>query len=311
MLNVLPKDFRPQFTGHETFPLRQLWLFKFLELVNSMKAEGRQTLPSTEDCIIRLGVGKNMVSSMRFWAEATGMTESGRLETTELGNLIFGDGQSTFGLDIDGEHSATQWLAHWRLTATPENFTTNWFLFNCINSPTADRDTVLKTLKAFVVDNGFKATELTLKRSIEVCLRSYAPRMSGKGHLEDFIEPYFGDLDLILPKSRDSFEFNRSAHPSLPDGVFIFALIEYWERMSGNSSTLDFNRIAFDFGSPGRVFKLDPKSIDVRLNRLETYTDEALVWTEQAGLRQVVRRKDAQSNPVAFKQRMLTKAFKE
>ena len=311
MFNVLPQDFRPQFTGHETFPLRQLWLLKFVDLVNALKAEDRKTLPSTEECIIRLGVGKNMVSSMRFWSEATGMTEAGRLDTTKLGNLIFGDGQSNYGLDIDGEHSATQWLAHWRLTATPEKFTTNWFLFNYINSPASDRENVLKSLKTFVVDNGLKATDLTLKRSVEVCLRSYAPRMSGKGHLEDFIEPYFGDLDLILPKSRDSFEFNRSGHPSLPDGVFAFALIEYWDRMLINSSTLDFNRIAFDYGSPGRVFKLDSKSIDVRLNRLEEYTDEALVWTEQAGLRQVLRRKDAQADPEKFKHRMLVKAFQE
>lgn len=306
----LPPQFRPQFSGHETFPLRQLWLLKYTQLSNDLRLEGLSALPSTEKAMVRLGVGKNMVSAMRYWAEASGIVKSGSLELTELGATIFGDGTHN-GLDPDSEHAATQWLVHWRLSATPEAFTTNWFLFNHVNGPTADRESILKSLKAFVASNGFKATDLTLKRSIEVCLRSYAPRMSGKGHLEDFIEPFLGDLDLIVPINRDSFEFRRSMHSSLPDGIFAFALLEYWERLTNRGATLDFNRIAYDFGSPGRVFKLDPKSIDARLSRIETLTDEALVWTEQAGLRQIVRRGDALSSPSAFKRRMIEKAYQE
>ena len=85
--------------------------------------------------------------------------------------------------------------------------------------------------------------------------------------------------------------------------------MEYWERLPNVTATLDFNRIAYDFGSPGRVFKLDAKSIDKRLNELEALTDEALVWTEQAGLRQIIRRKDALRQTDQFCRRMLFKAY--
>lgn len=302
--------FRPQFSGHETFPLRQLWLPKLFELINDLKRDGKSTFPSTEEAIVRLGVGKNMVSSMRYWAEAAGLLKHASLQLTDLGELIFGNGTHS-GLDSDAEHTATQWLVHWRLSSTPEAFTTNWFLFNYVNGPSADRESILKSLKAFVASNGLRATDLTLKRSIEVCLRSYAPRMSGKGRLEDYIESFLGDLDLVIPLSRDSFEFRRSMHPSLPDGIFAYSLFEYWERLPSQGATLDFNRIAYDLGSPGRVFKLDQKSIDARLSRIEALTDEALIWTEQAGLRQIVRRGDALSNPSAFKRRMIEKAYLE
>ena len=80
---------KPKFSGHETFPLRQLWLPKFTALVSELQAGGRSTLPSDEECIVRLGVGKNMVSSMRFWSEAAGMVRPDRLELTPLGRFIF------------------------------------------------------------------------------------------------------------------------------------------------------------------------------------------------------------------------------
>lgn len=299
---------KPQFSGHETFPLRQLWLRKFIDLLNDVRNSGAEEMPKGEEAIIRLGVGKNMVNSMRYWAEASGMVKPASLELTDLGAFLFGTGRMT-GADEDCEHSATPWLIHWNLTATPEHFTTNWYLFNCVNVPVTDREAVLKSLAEWSKTNNFKVSVLSLKRSIEVCLRSYAPRLSGKGHLEDFIEPLLSELDLLIPRTRDTFEFRRSAHATLPDAIFAYALIEFWDRLPTQGATLDFNRIAFDYGSPGRVFKLDPKSVDARLARLEDLTGEALVWTEQAGLRQVVRRRDALSDVEGFKRRMLELAY--
>lgn len=307
---IFPENFRPQFSGHETFPLRQLWLLKFSQLINDIQ-NGVVGKPSDEDAICILGVGKNMLNSMRYWAQASGMAEQTPtgMKLTKLGKLIFGTSRrGEHGLDESCEHSATQWLVHWNLSATPVHFTTNWFLFNCINTPTIDREVFLKKLKEWTDENSFKTSLMTLKRSIEVVLRSYVPRQTGRGHMEDFIEPLLADLDLLRVESRDVIEFHRAAHPSLPDGLFAYALMDYWSRQTAGS-TLDFNHIAFDYGSPGRVFKLDAKSIDGRLSRLEELTNEALVWTEQAGLRQVIRRNIALKNPEEFKTMMLKKAY--
>lgn len=298
---------KPQFSGHETFPLRQVWLRKFIDLLKQQKAEGKTDMPTTEEAIVELGVGKNMVSSMRFWAEAAGMVKPGVLELTDLGRFVFGS--DSIGADEDCEHPATSWLVHWNLSSTPEHFTTNWFIFNHVTGPLTDREAVFRNLKEWVLSNNIRASELILKRSIEVCLRSYAPKLTIKAHVEDLIEPLLGELDLIAARGRDSFEFRRGNHPTLPDALFAYALIEYWERMPNRSATIDFNRIAYDIGSPGQVFKLDPRSVDARLTSLESLTDEALVWTEQAGLRQVIRRKDALSNVDTFKWRMLEKAY--
>lgn len=304
------RGFHPQFSGHETFPLRQLWLLKYVEMTNDINRNVIDR-PADDEAIAILGVGKNMLNSMRYWAQAAGMVEtSGKgIVLTPLGAKIFGKGEvGDNGLDGNCEHTATPWLVHWNISSVPDRFTTNWYLFNCINTPTVDRESFLRSLREWTEENAIAASEMTLKRSIEVVMRAYAPRQSGRGHMEDFVEPLLAELDLLRVKSRDSVEFHRSEHPTLPDGLFAYALMDYWGRQSAGA-TIDFNHIAHDFGSPGRVFKLDSKSIDARLSRLEELTDEALVWTEQAGLRQVIRRKDALKNPEKFKMAMLEKAY--
>jgi hypothetical protein len=52
------------FSGHDSFQCRQLWLKKGYDFVR----EGKDF--NDEDAVVKLGVGKNMVSSIRFWLKA-------------------------------------------------------------------------------------------------------------------------------------------------------------------------------------------------------------------------------------------------
>jgi hypothetical protein len=53
--------------------------------------------------------------------------------------------------------------------------------------------------------------------------------------------------------------------------------------------TLSFESIAHDYGSPGRVFKLDENAVAERLMGLESLTRGVLRWSDSAGIRQVSR----------------------
>lgn len=305
---ALPQGFKPQFSGHETFALRQLWLPKIARFISDLVADGETTFPTVEKCIIELGVGKNMISAMRWWAEVCGIVEPGQIALTPAGNLFFGPD----GKDPAAEDPATLWFLHWHLASTPSAFTTVWFLFNALPNKELDRESVLEALKTFTVENGFKASELTLKRSIEVVLRSYLPRLgslSGRSRTEDLLEPCLAELDLLDIKSRDVFAFRLGEHPSLPDEIFALSLVDYWQKLENAGTTLDFNRIVYGCSSPGRVFRLDALSAEKRLSKLEEVTDGALRWTEQAGLKQVIRTKDALQNPQAFSSRMINAAL--
>src|SRR5689334_14834769 len=114
------------FSGHESFPLRFTWLIK---AVRACEREQERDLFSRPDAVVLLGVGKNMVRSIRSWGLSTGMLEpeeavgrSTRLRPTALGSMLFGEQ----GLDPYMEDPGTTWLIHWALASTPRMFTWYW-----------------------------------------------------------------------------------------------------------------------------------------------------------------------------------------
>jgi hypothetical protein len=136
------------------------------------------------------------------------------------------------------------------------------------------------------------APSATIKRDIECFIRSYVPRLAGTQTSEDGLEPVLVETGLIRAVGSRSFEFRRGPKPSLPDGVFLFALDEFWQRSAAAQSTLSVERLAYEPGSPGRVFKLDEVSLIERLARIEESSRGRLVWLDTAGVRSVARREE-------------------
>ena len=54
------------FSGHESFPCRTLWLKKGYDFI---KSNGNF---NADDAVVTLGVGKNMVSAIRYWYKVFG-----------------------------------------------------------------------------------------------------------------------------------------------------------------------------------------------------------------------------------------------
>jgi hypothetical protein len=279
---------KPQFSGHETFPLRQLWLSKAYNA--SVRASESGKSPFGDDGIVNFGVGKNMVASIKHWAIACKIIDDSQYHLpTKLGHDLFG----TEGLDPFGESPATAWLIHWILASTIEKSTTWYLLFNHLTSQTFDRENInvaiFQQISERFSGQGFKSiSPSTIKRDVECCIRSYVPHLGGDS-TEEISEPLLGELGIIQQHNKNTFEFRRGAKKSLPDGIFIYALLDYWQRQH-SSSVMAFDRIAHGYGSPGRVFKLDEDAVAERLMSLEDITLGEIQWTEQAGIRQVVRR---------------------
>jgi hypothetical protein len=151
-----------------------------------------------------------------------------------------------------------------------------------------DREAIVSSLVGMIGEHGLRISLATLKRDVECCIRSYVPKLGGESP-EEMSEPLLGELGLIQQNAKGSFEFRRGAKRSLPNGVFAFALLDYWQRLEHAGSVMAFDRVAHDYGSPGRVFKLDESAVADRLIALEELTQGQIRWTEQAGIRQVTR----------------------
>lgn len=276
------------FSGHETFPLRQMWLKKAFDQAINGGVIPKPTF-AADTAIADFGVGKNMVSSIRHWALACGvMVEDGEnFRVSPLANEILKDD----GLDPYAENPSTAWLMHWQLAGRCFRSTTWYWLFNHVTAPTFTRQELEDPLARYAreLDPKHRLSNSTISRDLETCLRSYAPRAAG-GSPEDFAEPLLGELGLLQEVHKGQFAFRRGPKASLSDGVFAYALSDYWYRTAESQSSLAFETIAYAEGSPGRVFKLDEESIAQRLIALSDFTNGKLEWTDSAGLRQVHRK---------------------
>ena len=100
------------FGQHQSFYLREGWLHKGLEAVSL-----DESLLSKPDAFEKMGIGKNMLTALRFWLIATGVTKydvkNKIFSITELGEEIFNN-DSNLNLPF------TRALIHYNLAKNSE-----------------------------------------------------------------------------------------------------------------------------------------------------------------------------------------------
>ena len=289
---LFPHDFKGQFSGHETFPLRHGWLKKAYDIVANAGHGAGADLFKGPEAIVRFGVGKNMAIAIRHWAIVCGVLQedrNGPISTTPFGDFLLGPN----GVDPYLESLASIWLIHWNLAGTNPSKATTWYwAFNHLPTQQFDRAGITTTLLSIAKERNWnRASASTFKRDVECFVRCYAPKKVKGQITEESIESSLSELSLITPLGASSFRFNRGPHSSLPDAVFAWAVFEYWRKRE-SSTVLSIEQLTYDPGSPGRVFKLDDSSVADRLMRLSEVTENRATWSDTSGLRQVQIHKD-------------------
>jgi hypothetical protein len=279
------------FSGHETFTMRHGWLKKAIDAVRS-----DAHIFVNDSAMVELGVGKNMVRSIRHWALAADVlrempgTRGTELSATEFGSVIFGP----HGADPYLEDLNTLWLIHWKL-ATNERRSTGWcWLFNLLHADEFTRDSVSELFTSELKRRNIVGpSDSSLSRDIECAVRTYVGTRKKGELLEESLECPLVELQILSATDADGmlFRFSRGPKATLSDLVFLYCLLEFWE-VHQSQDSLAFSEIAFAAGSPGSVFKLDENSIAIRLEQLERLTSGGLIYDETAGLKQVYRRRN-------------------
>ena len=278
-----------QFSGHETFPLRHLWLKKAYDIVAKCKRGTPKKIFSEPEAIITFGVGKNMVTSIRHWAIACEIIEEAgdRYLPTKIGTFLF---DKDTGRDPFMEAPATTWLMQWMVAGTPARTTTWYYVFNHFPAQMFDHEAIAAPIGELCKERGWRRTSpSTIRRDVECFIRSYVPR-TGSKFSDDSMEPVLAELSLIRPVSSKSFEFRRGPKPNLPDGVFLFALARFWDAHAPAQNTMAVETLAYEPGSPGCVFKLDEFSLVERLAHIDQSSHGRFTWSDTAGVRSVARR---------------------
>ena len=275
-----------QFSGHETFPFRYPWLKKGFDAVLSDAGVFLR-----DDAITTLGVGKNMVRAIRHWCLAAGVLEESELEglrASALGKALLADD----GMDPYLEDPASLWLLHWQIATNRFRSTTWYWAFSHFNEPEFTREALTSALLKWTQTlPGKQVAESSLKRDVEVFLRTYAPsRHSRSDVAEDSLDCPLIELGLLAqPFGSQTYQFRRGRQQTLPDGILIYATLAFWDIFAPAANTLALTDLARQPASPGRVFKIDESSLVERLEGVERLTGGGMIYGETAGLRQLYR----------------------
>ncbi len=295
------------FSGHESFPLRFAWLTKAVRGVTS-----DPTLFGSDDAVVRLGVGKNMVRAIRHWASRADVIRpdasdrrGGRYSPTPFGDYLFAGN----GVDPFLEDPATIWLVHWNLasrrqpskTSDPSHGTeilspTTWFyLFNELRESWFTLESATHELLDFAERHSSKQPSPgTIERDLSCFVRSYTHAEPDKRlSREDTYDSPLCELALLMREATTGrILLERSSRPTLPSLVFAYAVVDFWRRESPDSDTLSFHRMAYAPGSPGQVFKLSENACVEYMDRLGAHTHDAITYDSTAGLRQAIRHEE-------------------
>ena len=261
------------FSGHESFPCKSLWLKKGYDFVVKGKDFNKP------EAVIDLGVGKNMVASIRFWLKAFGVYNNEGI--TWLGDYLFDDDN---GKDCYLEDLATLWLLHFNIVFSMEATLYNMFFCGVQRERTQfDREQVITYVKLKMAEMGKQNTfnVNTVKKDIGVLLQNYTlPRKPQSN--EDFSSLLI-DLDLIRQNSEGkSFYFNVEGKRKVTKEVFMYGLLRLKELEGDN--TISYDTIQDKIGL---IFCMQDYETIEMLKLLANNYSSYMAYSDVSGIRQV------------------------
>ncbi len=289
---------KPRFTGHDTFPLRHGWLFKATNLLKNNELLSASDNGQAARTIEVLGVGKNMVNAIKYWAEVSKVVEtrivnrSSVQEVTSLGNYIF---DPKVGCDPYLEDMGTLWLLHFLLCFDDEQLTAYRYFFNYSNSIYFEKtklvDDLLEDLVRLI--GAASVNKATIKKDVDCFLATYAEKhlagIKKKAIDEDYFASPLTELGLIKDLGRGFYQCDFDDRPSLPLSIFMYALVEYFKFVNAESQSrqVSFEDVLSKPLSPGRIFKLSEAELGRLIDEAVSESNGSIVWVDSLGLKQV------------------------
>ena len=262
---------RPIFSGHESFACKSHWLKRGYDFVR-----GENNF-NDDDAVVRLGVGKNMVASIKFWLKAIGLLKDTGLVATS--DYLFDNDN---GKDPYLEDVGTLWLLHFLLIYT--DYATIYkttFVDYHRQRNIVEKSKLQNYIKHVCFDEtGYKNlyNDNTVKRDIGVMLHNYCAKNGSNVNVEDS-NSLFAPLNLICETEKDTYRFNYDTRSDVPSLIFLYALLE---KFSGRNS------ISFeDIAELALIFCLTNNDLLNIINHLCDLYPSEIVFSDVAGIKEL------------------------
>lgn len=283
------------FAKHETFYIRDGWLNKGIQAV----IENHNIFLEDEAPEV-LGLGKNMVRSLRFWMQAGGITCEERVgsrtaqKLTQFGHLLH-------KYDPYQELDGTLWFLHHNLISN-HKLTTTWYWF--FNHYVPTRFTLrefLDRLKAWlntqVAEESKNVADSSLRKDFDCLLKTYLPSQRDTSP-EDVLESplttlgllsAYTDFDDELGKKVKAYRLEVGSLDNIHPLVMLYVLLrsqQIGERREAQQVGLQ--TVLREPCNVGRTFNIKPTDFEDLLSQLnDRYPQWRVQLTRTSGLDQL------------------------
>lgn len=260
----------PRFSGHESFQCRFYWLKKGYDY---SQMDGNF---NSDDAPVKLGVGKNMVASIRFWLKAFDILDEEQKQSKPLAKKIFDDA----GWDPYLEDEGTLWLLHYYLVKK-EFATTYSLIFNQLRKRRPEFN--LSHFESWVKESGASVASNTLEKDLQIFSRMYIPRDDSK-ELDETYSGLLTELGLVNKLKREKLEWfsiEPKRRPEIPAYIFMYCILENEEY--GNSISFD---ALYNDGGVGSIFALNREGLTEKLEEIAERF-ECVTFSNEAGVKEL------------------------
>ena len=278
-----PTAVKYTFSGHDSFQCRLLWLKKGYDYLRTGQSF------AADDAPVRLGVGNNMVRSIRYWLRAFGLTNE-QEQLSELAHLIFGPD----GFDPFLEDQATLWLLHYQLVKT-RHASSYWIIFNELRRRRSEfsvDDFVYYVTKVKAEREKFPVNPGTVADDFKVFAKLY---VQGGRQAKDREEGFAGiltELTLLKPLERKTddgksvttlYAIPLTERDDLPAELLLYCLLD----APNLGLSISLETLETEPGMPCLVFAMNRAGLLRKIEQLTGRYPTLLTYSDQSGVREL------------------------
>ncbi len=258
------------FSGHDTFHCRLFWLKKGFDYISN---EGK----FRDDSGVELGVGRNMVNSIRYWLKSFGVVN----DKNDI-NPLFQKLLANEGWDPYLENEATLELLHYEL---------------CSNNYSSIYNLVFRELRKikpeftkqhfvnFVLDLDSSQNVNILEKDFSVFLRTYSSR--GEKNKEDSYSGLMTELSLIKEIGEDQkkeklYRIGNNNQVNIPVEILLYCILSN----SNYGESISFKNLYSDVKGIGNIFCFDQDKLEDKLFEIAEKYD-FVTYNSEAGVKEL------------------------
>ena len=261
------------FSGHESFQCKTQWLKKGYDFVSI------QSSFNDSEAVIKLGVGKNMVSAIRHWLRAFDIIDNEQ-NITKIGHYIF---NSENGVDPFTEDLSTLWVLHYHLIK--RNYASIYhmaFVDFHKEKNEFSREHLQHYIKRRCKEAGwdYLYNENTAKKDVGVFIQNYV--VPENNIFDDFSVLLF-QLDLIKKIDKTLYSFNYVNKQPIDPNILLYAIINH----------KDSNSVGFDsLMELGLIFCLTNSELIDLIEQICDLYPNRIIFSDVAGIKELQFKED-------------------